>query len=301
MIRPVSSAAALTFGRLFHEALAVWFEYPDSRLNKALGAIFVSDADELDKVVASELIIGYDARWSSEQIETVAVERSFEMPLVNPISGATSRTWIVGGKLDLLVKVNGKIMLGEHKTSSENIIPGSVYWQRLQLDSQISTYYAGARAEGFDVEGCMYDVIGKPRIRPYKATAVEARKYKKDGTLYANQHADDESLTEFRTRLHADIAENPDQYYQRGEVYRNYEEERLAACDLWQLALNIRACEKSNAWPRNPDGCWKYQRACDYWPVCIGERSIDDPFMYRKATTQHEELDNESATNVCPF
>jgi hypothetical protein len=63
----------------------------------------------------------------------------------------------------------------EHKTTSSDIGPGSAYWAKLTLDTQVSAYL-GAH-EG--VEGMLYDVIRKPGIRPYKATPPADRKYTK--------------------------------------------------------------------------------------------------------------------------
>jgi hypothetical protein len=304
--RPVAVALPLAFGALGHRALEAWWQGLAARHLEAYRAIRESGAEEIDRLIATELIIGYHARWCDESIIPVAVEQQFEMDLVNPTTESSSRTWILGGKLDAIVERDGQYWVMEHKFVSSNIDirPGTVYWQKLQLDSQISTYILGAESLGYSIAGCIYDVIRKPRIRPLPATPIENRKYKKDGTLYAAQRDADESLEEYRGRLHADIAANPDSYYQRGEVFRNREEEKAAAYDLWRVGRNIRACEKDNCWPRNPDSCWKYERACDYWSVCIGEAAIDDPIRYRTAEKPHEELQEinnaNSTTEVTP-
>lgn len=289
--RPTAIAAPLAFGKLIHAALEAWSDVdPEMRLAEALSAISKSDAEPIDKVIADELMRGYDARWLGVNIGYIADEATFETALTNPVSGRDSRTWRLAGKLDKVVSRADGVWIMEHKTSGQSIEPGSVYWQKLQLDTQISTYLVGANALKYNPLGCIYDVIGKPRIRPYKATPIEDRKYTKAGALYANQRAEDESIEDFRARLRADIADKPDRYYQRGEVFRTEEENREAACDLWQIAHNIRDCQLSGTWPRNPDNCWKYERACDYWPVCVGECSIEDPIRYRKSETPHEEL-----------
>jgi hypothetical protein len=238
----------------------------------------------------------------------VAIEKQFKMPLVNPATGHSSKIWTVAGKIDGIVSLHLNWIL-EHKfvSSSIDIRPGSNYWLKLQIDPQISTYINAAEKLGYDVvAGCIYDVIRKPRIKPYTATPIEDRKYKKDGSLYAKQHAEDESLEEYRQRLQEDIAANPDAYYQRGEVFRNRIEEREAAYDLWYGVRNIRQSEKDGIWPRNPNGCWQYQRACDYWSVCVGETSIDDNIRYRTAENPHEELidrsnENEYSHETVPF
>jgi hypothetical protein len=210
---------------------------------------------------------------------------------VNPETGAPSRTWRLGGKIDAIVRdARGRVLIVEHKTSSEQIGPGSEYWRRLRMDGQVSVYYAGARALGYDVAGCLYDVLGKPGIRPLKATPPEARKYTKDGALYKAQRETDETPDEYEARVLADIAGDADGYYQRGEVVRLDAEMDEAMFDLWQTSRTIHEYRKAGRAPRNPDGCKQYGRSCSYLPVCSGEASIDDPTRYRRLDDPHPEL-----------
>jgi hypothetical protein len=50
------------------------------------------------------MIRGYHARWSGDALEVVAIEREFVAPLVNPTTGAASRTFCLAGKLDAIVR-----------------------------------------------------------------------------------------------------------------------------------------------------------------------------------------------------
>jgi hypothetical protein len=69
--------------------------------------------------------------------------------LINPATGRASQTRQLGGKLDVLVRdQDSRALIIEHKTSSEDLGPGSDYWRRLRMDPQISTYFVGARALG---------------------------------------------------------------------------------------------------------------------------------------------------------
>lgn len=183
------------------------------------------------------------------------------------------------------------VWIVEHKTTSEDCEAGSPYWQRLRLDSQVSTYYRGARALGYDVRGCLYDVIRKPSLKPYKATPVESRKFKADGSLYANQRDRDETPDEYRTRLLEDIAAKPERYYVRGEVVRTADDEHAGAADAWMIAQSIREAERLGRFPRNVDACVRYGRTCDYFEVCTGTTSLDDRLRFRVAERAHEELD----------
>ena len=174
----------------------------------------------------------------------------------------------------------------EHKTTSSDITPGSTYWRKLTLDTQVSQYL-GAEEH---CEGMLYDVIRKPSIKPFKATPAESRKYTKAGALYATQRETDETPEEYAARLRADISEDPNKYYARGVIVRLPSERIEAARDTWLVAGSIRESMRLDAWPRNPGSCDAYGRTCDYWAVCAGETTIDDATRFRTAETPHEEL-----------
>jgi PD-(D/E)XK nuclease superfamily len=169
------------------------------------------------------------------------------------------------------------VLVLEHKTSSEDVGIGSFYWAKLRLDGQISKYINGARALGYEPDGVLYDVLRKPQLKPYQANSKRAAS---------------ETPKEYRDRIIEDISARPDHYYQRGIVVRLEDEERDAAYDDWQTAEQIREARNANRWPRNVDSCEQYHRKCDYWEVCSGERSIDDPMHYEKTDAHPELTDN---------
>ena len=106
--RPVRDAEALRFGTLIHLALEAWWRGTDDRLADALQVLELEPADPFDLARARAMTIGYDARWSGEQFEVLAVEAQFEAPLTNPGSGRNSQTWNLGGKLDAIVRTAGR-------------------------------------------------------------------------------------------------------------------------------------------------------------------------------------------------
>lgn len=297
LYRPTVKAEALRFGSLIDVALDAWWLADEGhRLDAAIEAMRGQAEDEFELVRAGVLMQGYDARWRDEELAVIAVQPEFRAPLLNPETGAASRVHELGGKLDGLVRNlrDGLVYILEHKTSAEDIGLGSPYWKRLTLDSQISVYYAGAKSLGYDVAGCIYDVLGKPALRPLKATPIESRKYTKKGGLYANQRGEDETPDEYRTRLLEHIAEQPERYYQRGTVVRLEAEEREAAYDTWHLANMIREAEVQQRWPRNVDACSRYGRMCDFFDTCTGAASLDDPTRFRRAVSAHEELTGDT-------
>ncbi len=252
-----------------------------------------------DTIRAEELIRLYDARWSEEPLRPLAVEVEYRATLDNPETGWPSRTFQRAGKIDVLVadERDGRTWLVEHKTSSEDISPGSDYFDRLRIDGQISHYVAGARALGFDPAGCIYDVLGKPQHEPLRATPVELRKYtqeKRDkagnitepSRLYASQRAEDETPDAFRERLRAALLAEPDRFLRRATVVRLESDMEDAAFDDWQTARAIREAELANRWPSSPEACTRYGSRCSFWGVCTRVQQLDELPL----RVPHEEL-----------
>lgn len=291
--RSVQDSEALRFGSLIHLCLEHWFLAPEGvRLDHALAALRdAAECDPLDRAKAYALLLGYDTRWAEVTMEVIAVEKSFQTDLVNPETKASSRTWQLAGKLDAVVRINGRLLVVEHKTSSEDVTPGSNYWKRLRIDGQVSTYFIGSASLGYAVDACLYDVIKKPALRPYKATPEESRKYTKDGNLYANQRDRDETAEEYQERLITDIAEKPTEYFSRGEVVRLESEIKEAMYDDWQLTKQLQESRLAARYPRNPDACVMYGQTCEFFGVCCGEASLEDQSLFLRQENVHPELE----------
>lgn len=302
-VRPLESAAALRFGTLVHKGLeAMWRGWGsdlagDDVLDAALAAV-ASESDPFDRVRAEELLVGYFLRWKSAELEVLAVEAPFRASIVNPETNAASRTFDLGGKIDAIVRevATGRVLIVEHKTTSEDVTLGGAYWRRLRLDHQVSNYLTGARVLGFDAVGCIYDVLCKSTLKPYKATPEADRRYVVDkktkaSRLDARQRDRDETPEEFRARVRADIVKDPDGYFARGEVVRSEDDERDAAFDVWNVAREMREAERAQRYPRNPNACVSpFGSACDFYDVCTHQTSLDEPTRFRIATSAHEEL-----------
>jgi hypothetical protein len=141
------------------------------------------ETDEFERVRVEELMRGYCLRWERDRTDykVIGVELEFRGPLLNPETGAPSRTFERAGKVDVLVEEvhSGRKFIVEHKFSGEDITPGSSFWARLRMGGQASGYIRGAELLGHQVDGLLYDVIAKPSLRPYKATPLELREYTK--------------------------------------------------------------------------------------------------------------------------
>jgi hypothetical protein len=102
--RPASESDALRFGTLMHRGLEVWWQTVN--LEAALHAM-AGEADPFERAKAEELMRGYHLRWKDEPLDVLAVEAEFVAPLVNPDTGAPSKTWELAGKIDAIVRVGG--------------------------------------------------------------------------------------------------------------------------------------------------------------------------------------------------
>lgn len=298
--------AAIAFGTAGHLVLELWW----MSLGAGKDGEHVLDAC-LDRIEADEritstltpharqalraVIIGYHHRWfaASQRYEVLHVEVQFETALRNPTTGRPMRGWSQGGKMDVVVRdrEDGRVYVVEHKFSGEDVSPGSAYWQRLRVDGQISIYLDGAASLGFEVAGCIYDVIARPAQRPKRATPADVRKYTKEGKLYANQREADETPEEFGARVAEAIAEDPNRYFGRGDVVRFDEELEDARLDVWETTLAIRQAIKTGRHFRNTDACTRlYGRICPFLGVCSRTESLEDTSKFQRREHAHPEL-----------
>lgn len=275
---PRETAEALRFGTLGHHALEEWWRGIDGteRLGCALAAIIgeraTPESDPYEIARLEALVIGYDLRWKAERYEVLGVELEFRAPLVNPETGAASRTFQRAGKLDVMARDGEGDIIIEHKFSGEDIGPGSTFWARLRIGGQSAGYIRGAEALGYKPRGVLYDVVAKPRLKPLQANT---------------RRAAPESVDEYQKRVLADIAENPDKYYQRGLVVRLDDELAEHDQEMWQLGQEVREHHRLGLAPRNTDACHRYGSMCCFFPLCAGESSPDE---YQHAEWVHPEL-----------
>ncbi len=298
--RPIQESEALRFGTLVHVGLEAWWKDDGSgRLVAAAEAMEGRGADPFEQAAAMELMAAYDARWGADdRYEVLGVEETFFAPVINPETGASSRTWLAAGKLDgrLRDRLTGELLILEHKTTTENISdPADPYWAKLGMDSQVSHYYIGAETFGHAAEGCLYDVLLRPRMKPLRATPEEARKYTKDGRLYANQRDRDETAEEYAARVRADIEADPAKYFQRKLIARTDSDIRDYLADLWAEGRMMLEAELAERAPRNPDSCHRFG-TCAFWDACAnGLRLEDHPEAFQKVEDVHPELELEEA------
>lgn len=169
---------SMRFGTVGHRALEAWYRawmdgYLEGRLPAALAVIDAArELSAWDRIKLSVLVRAYDARWGGEGWEVLAVEVEFRYQLGDNI---------IGGKIDAIIRdrKDGRVYVVEHKTTGVDASLGSAYWEKLTIDTQVSIYIDGAGMLGYEVAGCIYDVLKRPGHEPKLATPLEKREYTK--------------------------------------------------------------------------------------------------------------------------
>lgn len=227
-----------------------------------------------------------------EGVEIVSVEEPFRIKLVNPRTDKASRTFELEGKLDGIVRENGQLWNCEEKTRGGDVDDDDPYWRRLEIDPQVSLYHVATQEKyGEAPRGTIYFVCVKPGIRPRLATPEDKRRYTKDGKLDARQRATDETPEEFKARLIEVVSKDPDRYFKMVRVPRLEKDLEDSRLDVWDTAQAIIAARNSGTFLRNPDSCiHAFGQCCDFFAVCTNRATLDDPLLYRKADSAHEEL-----------
>ena len=253
------------------------------------------------------LAVGYDARYGHEAYYTpVAVEQMYLSPIVNPDTNAKSRTFQVGGKLDLLYQRNGHLGVFDHKTTSQDILdPDGTFWRQLTIEGQVSHYMLLMWLCGQKCDEAVWDVMRKPTISPKKITkaertaAVANREYfdrpLSPATLQALQAEERETLEMYEARLvHDCVKERPQYYFQRRVVPRLDAELIEYARELWGHGQEILHARKTNRHARNSGACMLYGTPCKFLGICSGHDTPDSDKWARKAQVHAElELDGD--------
>ena len=323
---PDRESDALSFGKAYHlglKALNNGFDWQAVELavRDAFAAVpgWIQTFEEAQKwwyqcETCVELLRGHHARYANDGLRTVAAELAFELPLINPDTAAHSRNWVNAGVIDRLVAgpLCG-VWVQEYKTAGVDCQPGTDYWLRLRMDSQVSHYVLAARNLGHDIAGVIYDVTRKPTIRPCDVSLTDdngdvivldangERVYTKDGR--PRKSADSAkgyvvqtrpmTRTEWAEKLRADIEARPDFYYVRQEVARLDADIAEHQQSVWQQARMIRESQLSGHHPKNDDACFVFSK-CEYFGICtsgvvVTEDSVP-PQGFKRAETAHAEL-----------
>lgn len=300
-LRRPEPADALAFGGVIHGALELWYTHVGgtNRLFKVLGYIDGQyPAREHDPEarhrwhLARAMFEGYAARHPDEPFEIVEVEKEFTAEIRNPDTGRASQTFVIAGKADGVVRLDGELYLLEHKTASS--ITGD-YLDRLWTDTQIALYCHYLRDLGYPIVGVIYNVLLKSRLRQRAGETEEEFERRRSELAAKNRSGRStakrrlpEPDEEFRARL-ADWYSKPEAFH-RERIYLSGDRMALLAEEVWEITQQYLDAKRRGKWLLNTSHCFSFQRPCEYLPYCQSGFSANVRDNLYEVAPPHEEL-----------
>lgn len=277
----------------------------------------------LDEWMAAKVfgILGAYGRTYGETEDRDYSAMNPEVEFVDAIDG--TRTFEQRGKVDGLAMLrDGRRVVWERKTTSDDLSDTSGYWERLRFNIQLLAYAQWVRNTTGELPVCVYDVIRKPALQP-KANVPELdadglpvvldadgnRCVKRDGTPKKTADAakgerlagHPETPDEYGSRILEAMSSDPERHFARREVavtadmLEEFRRERLGVCRmLLHFAAEARRSGfPEHAYPRacNPDNC----RSCPFSGFCLNRIHVDAenvPAGFKIAL--HEELSHDA-------
>ncbi len=295
---PLEKDRHLSFGSLIHQCLDVWHRTRDLTLTLAIvdrACVNRAQDEEQRRVwhLATAMMRGYADRYATEEMEVIALEKEFEGTIINPETGAASRTFSLAGKVDGIVRLGGEQFLLEHKTAATI---DTSYLERLWTDFQITLYaHYVEQALGIRVAGILYNVLVKARLQQsagetqveFEARRAELIAKSKTGRSTAKRRLP-ESDEEFQARLAAKYAEAG--MFHREPLFISREQFATLRAELWELSQAFLDARRRDVWYQNTSFCFVYGKPCPYFALCRagGSSNVLENFYERRPP--HEEL-----------
>ncbi|HXG47131.1 MAG TPA: PD-(D/E)XK nuclease family protein [Methylomirabilota bacterium] len=293
---PLERDRNLHFGSLIHECLELW--HGQRNLSRMLDLIDrrcaarAQDEDQKrDWHRATAMMRAYAERYAEEEFEVVALEHVFEGPIVNPATGAASRSFRLAGKVDGIVRIDGEYFILEHKTASQI---DSDYLERLWTDFQITLYaHYVEQTLGIPITGILYNVLVKARLQQsrgeteeeFEARRAELLAKSKTGRTTARRR-EPESDEDFQRRL-AEKYADPAMFH-RERLYLSRDRFDVLRAELWELTQAFLDARRRGVFYQNTSFCFNYQRPCPYFALCRsnGNPNVIENFYQRADPNQ---------------
>jgi hypothetical protein len=288
---PLQRDRNLHFGSLIHECLQSWHSRRD--LAEVLDLIDrrcinrTQDEDQRrDWHLAAAMMKGYAARYPAEEFEVIALEKAFEGPIVNPATGAASRSFVLAGKVDGIIRNGGEYFILEHKTASQ---VDADYLEKLWTDFQITIYaHYIEQTMGIPITGILYNVLVKAKLQQskgeteeeFQARRAELLAKSKTGKTTAKRRMP-ESDEEFQQRLTEKYAD-PEMFH-REMLYLSRDRFDILRSELWELTQAFLDARRRGVFYQNTAFCFNYQRPCPYFALCRsnGNPNVIENFYQR--------------------
>jgi hypothetical protein len=295
---PLERDRNLHFGSLVHECLQAWHQRRD--LEEVLALIdslcpnrLYDEGQRRDWHNATAMMKAYAARYAAEEFEVVALEKTFQGPIINPATGAASRSFVLAGKVDGIVRIGSDYFLLENKTASQL---DADYLERLWTDFQITIYaYYVEQTLGIPITGILYNILVKAKLQQskgeseeeYETRRAELLAKSKTGKTSAKRKLP-ETDEEFQERL-AEKYTDPAMLH-REMLYLSRDRFDILRSELWELTQAFLDARRRGVFYQNTGFCFNYHRPCAYFALCRsnGNPNVIENFYQR--VPPHEEL-----------
>ncbi|OQA86611.1 MAG: PD-(D/E)XK nuclease superfamily protein [bacterium ADurb.Bin236] len=314
-LQGLEESEAQYLGSVMHGALERWHGRGDADKDAVVAAIFdyidvafsSREQDERQKKdwhLARAMITAYIETYPSEDFDVIAVEKQFQCPIINPDTGAASRSFYMRGKVDALVMRNGEYFLLEHKTAA--VIDKS-YIEKLPLDFQVTLYaHYLEQFMNIRIAGVIYNVLAKSLIRQSKGETEEEFEQRRADLIAKSKSGKSsakrklpETDDEYSARL-AEKYREPGMFHREMLYIPRSQYETLTA-EIWELSQQLLIARRTSRWYMNTDVCFLYNRPCRFFPICV---SGDNPNVienrYRVGPI-HPELDEAAQSREPMF
>ncbi|ACV58110.1 RecB family exonuclease [Alicyclobacillus acidocaldarius] len=283
-LRPREVSWALSIGTAWHTGLEVW-QRGEADEDGAVAAglatldwIRPENDEEAYKLqlerIRTEVMIRFAIRHFKPR-RLVAVEKQFEIPILNPATGRKSRKFRLSGKIDALCEdEDGNLWILENKTTASI----EQFKQSYGMSQQLTLYvYAASRVFGRPIAGSVVRALQKSRMEPKHRNGEQV-----------------ETWEDFRDRLLTEYEANPDKYLSEDEVVRTEEQIRQFENELWLETQERLWQAKTGITRHNTANCHQYG-GCPFLPICLNVEGARESMFYL-STQQHDELSlNETA------
>jgi len=197
--RPIEDSDIQRVGTRWHKGLELigrgkdWSDW----LNETYATVPTNRTAEewaTERAKLAAFLTAWAWRWQGDSVTTLATEVTFSLPLRHPGNNRIIPGVERVGKIDRLVLVDGRPMLGEYKSTSQSVASDSRIWDRYRRDTQLSEYICAARELQLRgalapaitpsmplISGGLYDLWHRPQSSPKLLTQADSKKLVETG------------------------------------------------------------------------------------------------------------------------
>lgn len=294
-------------GRCIHEALDAYYseginplEFADEwiiREVEQMGTLWQQEMEKINTEI--RLIKGmlhhyllwiekYEGRFADDNLQFIALETDFRVPLRNEKGNVSNRVFFAG-RFDgvVMTKSDGKFWLWETKTAAsiDSLL------DTLTLDEQCGAYiFAAQQLFNVDIQGVIYNIMRKKApVLPQELQNGMLSKRKKMDTsaeiylrvirehhdeLLSNMNSDEQRawiLSSYGDMLQV-LLDKGNTFFARIPIYRTAQEVHNLSINLWHTALEM--CRPTT--PLYPAPSWSACNFCRFKTPCISMNAGGD-------------------------